>query len=187
MPFDHFNLVAGIYDKAGKFTLGQPLTDFLALSPNHKLLDAGGGTGRVSAVLRNSVQDLVVADTSFGMLSKAKNKGLHSVVAPVERLPFRPGEFDRVIMMDALHHVRDQRQTVKELWRMLNRNGRMIIVEPDIHKWMVKVVALGEKLLLMRSHFLTGEDILNLFMGIEAEIKVVYEQNSVFIIAKNDG
>ncbi len=186
MPFDHFNFIAGFYDKAGKFIINDPLDRLLSLAPDCLLLDAGGGTGRVAAVLQSSVREVIVADTSTGMLKQAKAKGLPSVYTPVEMLPFRSGSFNRIIMMDALHHVRDQRQTVRDLWRTLAPGGRIVIVEPDINKTSVKAIAIGEKVLLMRSHFLSGEEIRPLFSDLGALIRIFYERSNVFFVAEKN-
>ncbi len=62
-------------------------------------------------------------------------------------------------MVDALHHVLDSRQTAGELWRVLKAGGKIVIEEPDIRKFAVKLVAIAEKLLLMRSHFLSASAI----------------------------
>ena len=58
-------------------------------------------------------------------------------------------------MVDALHHVIHQGQTAREMYRVLKPGGRIVIEEPDIRKFGVKLIAVAEKLLLMRSHFLS--------------------------------
>ena len=184
MPFDHFNLIAGLYDRAGKFTVTEQLLQLLALSPKNILLDAGGGTGRVAAALRDMVCKVVVADLSPGMLRRSANKGLESICTPLEYLPFSSGTFDRVIMMDALHHVRDQSQTARELWRVLAPGGRILIVEPDIHQFVVKLLALGEKALLMRSHFLPYEKIAAFFANSDAQVGIVHNEHEVIVLVE---
>ena len=184
MPFDHFGLIAGIYDRAGQFQVSEPLLGLLTLSPDSRLLDAGGGTGRVAAALRGMVRQVFVADISRGMLRRAVGKGLATVCAPAERLPFPSGSLDRVIMVDALHHVSDQRQTARELFRLLSPGGRIVIVEPDIHKPIVKAIAIGEKVLLMRSHFLPGEKIAALFSEPDAKTSLVYAGFNLICIAE---
>lgn len=179
MPFDHFNLIAGFFDRVAQFTITEPLIGLLSLSSNQVLLDAGGGTGRVAAAIRDTVRETVVVDMSRGMLRYAVEKGLDAVHAPAERLPFPSGTFDRIVMLDALHHVHNQSQTAGELWRVLAPGGRLVIVEPDIHQFAVKLIALGEKLLLMRSHFLSDEEITSLFMDREARSRVVYSDHNV--------
>jgi ubiquinone/menaquinone biosynthesis C-methylase UbiE len=182
MPIDHFDLIAGFYDRAGEFRVSEQLLGWLSLSPNCLLLDAGGGTGRVAASLRGMVRDVFVADLSFGMLRRSADKRLATICSPVELLPFPSGSIDRIVMVDALHHVTDQGQTACELLRILAPGGRMVIVEPDIHKFIVKLIAIGEKVLLMRSHFLTGEKIAALFTDQDANTAVHYEEFNVFCI-----
>ena len=129
-----------------------------------RLLDVGGGTGRVASALRSYAKIIIVADPSFGMLKFAASKpGLQVAAAFSERLPFPEDFFERVIMVDALHHVVDQNATAHELIRVLKPGGRIIIEEPDIRTFSAKLVALFEKLLLMRSHFLSPDKIAELF------------------------
>ena len=184
MPFDHFGAIAGLYDRAGQFQLSESLVGLLSLSPDSLLLDAGGGTGRAAAALRSMVKQVFVADISRGMLRRAAGKGLAAVCTPAESLPFPPGSLERVIMVDALHHVLDQRQTARELLRVLAPGGRIVIIEPDIRKLAVKAIAIGEKILLMCSHFLTGEKIAALFTDLEARTGLVYEGFNVICIAE---
>jgi demethylmenaquinone methyltransferase/2-methoxy-6-polyprenyl-1,4-benzoquinol methylase len=184
MPFDHFNLIAGFYDRAGLFRVSELLLELLSLSPDYLLLDAGGGTGRFSAVMRSMVKGVFVADSSLGMNQRAVDKGLPTVCAQAESLPFSSSSFERVIMVDALHHVLDQRQSACELFRVLVPGGRIVIVEPDIHRFIVRVLAIGEKVLLMRSHFLSGDKIAGLFTDPEAKTSIYYEGFNVISIAE---
>jgi ubiquinone/menaquinone biosynthesis C-methylase UbiE len=181
MPIDHFNLLAGFYERAGPFRVTKTLLRLLSLSPNSALLDIGGGTGRVAIALRSRVKNVIVLDVSNGMLRRAIGKGLATVHAPAESLPFPGGCMDRILMMDALHHVADQHQTAQELWRVLAPGGRILIIEPDIRKAYVKLIALSEKMLLMRSHFLTGEKICSLFIDPNTKIDVFFDEFNVFL------
>ena len=184
MPFDHFNLIAGFYDKAAQFTVTEPLKGLLSLSSTHVLLDVGGGTGRVAAAFRNMVREAVVVDVSRGMLCRAAEKGLEAVRAPAECLPFPSGTFDRIIMLDALHHVHDQSQTAGELWRVLAPGGKLIIVEPNIDLFTVRLIATMEKILFMHSHFLAGEKIACLFKDRELRSKVIYSDYNVIVLVE---
>jgi len=102
--------------------------------------------------------------SSLKMLIESHSKGgFLPTCSHSEFLPFPAEQFERIIVIDVLHHVCDQQQTINELWRVLKPGGRIIIEEPDIHHWAVKLVALAEKLALMRSHFLDTDAILELF------------------------
>jgi ubiquinone/menaquinone biosynthesis C-methylase UbiE len=174
MSNEHFNLIAKYYDRAGQFKVTGTLLRLLDLPANGLLLDAGGGTGRVSSALCDYVGGTVVADVSAGMLKYAHEKGLSCVRTPVENLPFATGTFERVFMLDAFHHVHNQGETARDLFRVLKPGGRLVIVEPDIHKFAVKLIALGEKLLLMRSRFMSGGQIAEMFSTMGADAQVVY-------------
>lgn len=161
---DHFGILSPIYDRLIRSSDPKRLLDLLELPPDGKLLDAGGGTGRIGYLLRPYVSQVVIADINFRMLKQAQNKAdLYPVCTPSERLPFPGNSFDRVIMVDALHHVHDTFLTAKELWRVTKPYGRIIIEEPDIRAFSVKLVALFEKLALMRSHFSSPKKITELF------------------------
>ncbi len=167
MPIlDHFGFFAPYYDRIFKPGDSKWLFDIVDLPTVSKLLDAGGGTGRVSQLLRDQVSQVVVADLSFDMLIQAHSKeGLLTTCSYTERLPFPSNYFDRVIIIDTLHHVCDQLETAHELWRVLKPGGRLVIEEPDVRTLGVKILAAVEKIIGMRSHFLTPPAIASLFDG----------------------
>ena len=156
---DHFDLIASIYDRL----IGPPDTErlqqLLKLPTDGWLLDGGGGTGRVSSHLNGLVGHIVVSDLSHRMLKKAREKKVRPVRAHVEHLPFGDEFFDRILVVDALHHFCDQREAIEDLLRVLKPGGRLVIKEPDLNHKGVKLLALAEKILLMRSHFYTPQKI----------------------------
>ncbi len=165
MPLlDHFTILAPFYERF----IPQPQADlfvqYLDLPVSGALLDAGGGTGRVSQALSGYARQIVLVDLATGMLKQAnQKKGLRVVGARTERLPFPDGTFERVLMVDALHHVINHAGTCAELWRVLKKGGKVVIEEPDVRQASVKLVAIMEKVALMRSHFLPPQQILSLF------------------------
>jgi ubiquinone/menaquinone biosynthesis C-methylase UbiE len=165
MPlFDHFTILAPFYERFIPLSQPDNFVQYLDLPVKGALLDAGGGTGRVAQALRSFAGRVVVADLSRGMLRQANLKnGLHVVGARTERLPFADGAFERVLMVDALHHVFDQASTCTELLRVVKKGGRVVIEEPDVRQVPVKFIAVMEKAALMRSHFLSPPQILSLF------------------------
>jgi demethylmenaquinone methyltransferase/2-methoxy-6-polyprenyl-1,4-benzoquinol methylase len=160
---DHFDLLARIYERVIPPPDPADLIALLRLPASGRLLDAGGGTGRVSSALRPLVDDVLVSDLSLGMLEQASKKdGITPIRAHVERLPFLDASFSRIIVVDALHHFCDQEDAIADLLRVLAPGGRLVIEEPDYTRLVVKLVALAEKLALMRSRFLTPEAIATL-------------------------
>jgi ubiquinone/menaquinone biosynthesis C-methylase UbiE len=184
MPFDHFGWVAGIYDHTTKFCPSRQLLELMSLQSESHLLDVGGGTGRVADALKDMVRKTVIADFSQGMLRYAIKKRHQVVCSMAEKLPFPSFKFDRIIMVDTFHHLSDQDQTIKELWRVLAPGGKIIIIEPDIHKISIKLLAIGEKILLMRSHFLSAEVIASKLANQTAEVRIVTNESNVWVCAE---
>ena len=133
-------------------------------------------------------EQVVVADLSLGMLRQAGlKKDLKPVNSHTEALPFPSGFFERIIMVDALHHVCDHGETARELWRVLKPEGRIIIEEPDIRTLVVKAVAVAEKMAFMRSHFLSPQRIASLFPYREARVQVDVEGYNAWVIVDKLG
>jgi len=157
---DHFDFLASFYERVIPPPDPAELTELLRLPTAGTMLDAGGGTGRVSAALRGLVGTMVVSDLSHNMLRQASAKGgLDTVRAHAERLPFPDRSFDRLLVVDALHHFCHQRDALGDLLRVLKPGGRLVIEEPDYTRFAVKLVALAERLALMRSNFHSPEAI----------------------------
>jgi demethylmenaquinone methyltransferase/2-methoxy-6-polyprenyl-1,4-benzoquinol methylase len=186
MPIlDHFGLLAPYYDRV----FGSPNRDdwvrLLRLPVEGALLDAGGGTGRVSQQLCDQAANTVLVDPSVEMLHQAAEKRcLIRTQAAAEGLPFNDGTFECIIMVDALHHVENQSHTLEELWRVLKPGGRILIEEPDIRRFSVKLLAIGEKLLLMRSHFLSPEVIGAAFNSTAASVSIETSGANAFIVVE---
>jgi demethylmenaquinone methyltransferase/2-methoxy-6-polyprenyl-1,4-benzoquinol methylase len=184
MPFDHFNFIAPFYNRIGTYSSLDIMVDAAALPTRGILLDAGGGTGRVASALLDQAAQIVVVDISLGMLRFAASKpGLRAAVAQSEHLPFSDSTFDRIIMVDAFHHVIHQADTARELLRLLRPGGRIVIEEPDIRIFGVKLIALGEKMLLMRSHFLAPDQIAALFAPVRVYI-LAKDSNAWIVVNK---
>ena len=156
----HFDIIAPFYDRVIHKLDLKRLINLLKLPTRGRMLDAGGGTGRESSRLRTMIDEVVVCDLSLPMLKQAKHKDrLWTAQSHIEQLPFPNESFERIVVVDALHHFCDQRQSIQELLRVLKTGGRLVIEEPNIDKFIIKWIALAEKLFLMRSHFISSDEI----------------------------
>jgi len=90
-------------------------------------------------------------------------------------------------MVDALHHVADYHWTLDEIWRVLKPSGRIVIEEPDIRTFTTKIMALFEKLALMRSHFISPMRIKGQFAYPNARAKVAREGSTCWVIIDKVG
>jgi SAM-dependent methyltransferase len=112
-----------------------PLRKALADAPGRRLLDVGGGTGNYAAVLRDEGWEPVVCDRSPEMLARAAAKGLETVEADAQSLPFADASFDALICVSMLHHVDDRPRALAEQRRVLRPGGRaalMLYTREDI-------------------------------------------------------
>jgi SAM-dependent methyltransferase len=116
-----------------------PLREALRGAPGRRLLDVGGGTGNYALALREEGWDVVVSDRSPEMLARAAAKGLETVAADAQALPFADASFDALICVSMLHHVDDRPRALAEQRRVLRPGGRgalMLYTREDIeHAW----------------------------------------------------
>src|SRR5689334_17124983 len=105
-----------------------------------RILDAGCGSGPLSAALRAKGAVVTGFDGSPAMVELARQRlgddvALH--VADLSRpLPFPDGAFDDVVMSLVLHYLRDWTAPLAELRRVLKPGGRLILSvnHPTVYK-----------------------------------------------------
>lgn len=188
MPiFDHFDFIAPLYETFIRPKDPQIIWRLADLPVSGVLLDAGGGTGRVAQFMSGKADLVVVADLSCKMLAEARRKdSLYPVCSHTERLPFPDEYFARIIMIDTLHHVCNQRETLSEVWRTLRPGGRLVIEEPDVRVSSVKWLAMAEKLALMRSNFLSPPRIAAMLDYANAHVRIETEKPNAWVIVDKE-
>lgn len=186
MPLlDHFGWIAPHYDQLASPPDVGAWVERLRLPVDGYLLDAGGGTGRLSAPLRPLTRGVIVADSNPGMTRQSAAKpGLRAVCGEVEQLPFPDEFFDRIMMVDAFHHVRSQPAAALELVRVLKPGGRLVIEDPDLRYGKVKLISFFEKMLLMRTRILSCDQALALFAALPLHASLVNADLSYYLIAE---
>ncbi len=184
MPLQrHFDFLAPFYDRLLSPPEEGTLVNLLELPEEGVILDAAGGTGRIAQLLTGGERLVIVQDYSHKMLLQTKGKEeLQAVASETEDLPFPDGSFDRIVIVDAYHHLRDQSKSLGELWRVLSIGGVLVIEEPDINHWEAKILALIEKLLLMRSHFSTPDSIAKSIQELGAQTRIEIEGVNAWIV-----
>ncbi|MBN1287909.1 MAG: class I SAM-dependent methyltransferase [Anaerolineae bacterium] len=180
MPLDHFALVAPLYDRVFGVAGSERLRRLLQLPVAGWLLDAGGGTGRIAHRLKDETGGLVVVDISAGMLAQTRGKnGFSASRARVQQLPFADDSFERIIAVDAWHHFGDQPGAARDLVRVLKPGGRLVIEDFNIDKLPVKLGALSENLLLMRSRFQNPRTMREMFAPVPGARVTVHDDHPV--------
>jgi ubiquinone/menaquinone biosynthesis C-methylase UbiE len=97
-------------------------------APGRRLVDIGGGTGNYARALLQEGWEPVVVDRSVAMLARAAAKGLETVEADAQRLPFEDASFDAAMMISMLHHVEDRGAALAEARRVLRPRGRLVLM-----------------------------------------------------------
>jgi hypothetical protein len=67
---------------------------------------------------------------------------------------------------------------------VLAPGGKIVIIEPDLHRFAVKLLAIGEKLLFMRSHLLFSEKIASILEHLGSNVRVISNESDVWVCAE---
>lgn len=96
--------------------IGKPVCD--------RLLDAGGGTGALTTLLRRemAVKEVVIIDDSDVMLDQAESSG-RRICCPLEAIPAGLGEFDVILVRQVLHYLEEPAQVLRQLASLLTDDG----------------------------------------------------------------
>jgi SAM-dependent methyltransferase len=97
------------------------------LTPRHKVLDLGCGSGSMPSLLAGL--SVVGIDLNLKELSAAR--GLAAVCGRSDQLPFAAGSFDLVISHHSLEHFRDATGAIHEIGRVLKPAGRLFVSVPE--------------------------------------------------------
>jgi len=89
----------------------------------HRGLEVGVGTGRFSAPLGVTFG----LDPSVAMIEAARRRGVGCVRGVAERLPFRDGAFDLVLMVTVDFLVSDRAAAFREMARVLAPGGAVVV------------------------------------------------------------
>lgn len=102
--------------------------------PFKKLLDVGCGTGTLLSMVLRQYKNVEISgiDISKEMINKAKdlleNKA-ELLTGDSENLPWEDNSFDIIICNASFHHFPQPIKTLQEMGRVLNKKGRLIILD----------------------------------------------------------
>lgn len=100
-----------------------------------RVLELGVGTGLNLAHYPASVTELVITDTSEGMLGRAVERArasghdVEAAIASADALPFPDTSFDTVVATLVLCSVPNQATALAEIRRVLKPGGRFLFIE----------------------------------------------------------
>ena len=176
-----FDLVAPVWDQIiGRWGQAQ-VFDALALEGRLRILDLAGGTGRLAHKFEALGHQVAVVDLSAPMTSRAARKGLPTSRARAEAVPFADGVFDRIVILDALHHMAEIDAVASELARLLAPGGRAVLFEPDPASWTGRWIERLERWARMGSLFHDGRQLQKLLES--AGLETTIHRSSFHLVA----
>ncbi len=108
----------------------------LPINHSRVALDLGCSQGLLSFHLRQRGGFWVSGDEDMPSLREAHSLlGRDLVQLRGDRLPFPDGCFDTVLCLDYLEHVDKDEEVLKEIGRVLKKNGELILVTPQTGKF----------------------------------------------------
>lgn len=128
----------------GGFTLTKQLLAQLPLHREANVLEIGCGTGRTAAYMKKQYDYNVTAvENNEIMVQKAKNRWLQEqlqielIQGSAEKLPLFDEQFDLVLGESVLAFT-NKEQVIPECYRVLRKNGKLIVIEMIIEKHITK-------------------------------------------------
>jgi malonyl-CoA O-methyltransferase len=130
----HFDRTVGHYQPTISEHDGrvQAVLRFLGDLNGRRVLDAGCGKGRYSALIKRHHPgvDLTAIDVSAEMLSHVP-PGIRTAQQSLLDMTFADGAFDAVICVEALEHAVNIDKAVGELARVLAPGGKLVIIDKN--------------------------------------------------------
>jgi SAM-dependent methyltransferase len=96
------------------------ISDHIYLDQNFKILEIGSGPGNVKEIINNCITSDQFIDSNIDQVQNIYN------------LSFKDSSISNIIMLDVFHHLEFPALALKEIHRVLIKNGRIIMVEPGM-------------------------------------------------------
>lgn len=148
-PYDSFDYPAywrerRYEDESERLVLGRL---FKKITNRGKLIDIGGGYGRLSSVYSPLFGECVVVDQSESLLKIGREmfkneKNLSFTKLSLPEIDFAPCSFDATVMVRVIHHLKDPTSSIKEINRILKKNGFFILEIANKIHFLARVKAL---------------------------------------------
>jgi SAM-dependent methyltransferase len=127
-----YNLGKDYWWFANKYNIVSKYLDTLTLGASQRIIDFGCGPGNFMLQLAKYGK-IYGADISLDALRFCKGRREHRVLQLEEgaRIPIRDNTFDFIIALDVLEHIEDDREMMREFYRIAKVGGRVILTVPS--------------------------------------------------------
>ena len=127
MPVARYDGIAEWYDVFAEPRFGDALAALLGPGDG-PCLDIACGTGHYFAAIRSTGRTVIGLDVSYDQLRIAQSRERNLVNASATQLPFADGVFRTVTVVWASTDIDDFAATVKEIVRVLEPGGRLVVL-----------------------------------------------------------
>ena len=112
------------------------LTSQFKLTQNSKVLEVGCGRGDFLTAFQKANFNCVGVDLEQSSLDLSPNLDISICDISKESLPYKNNSIDIVFHKSLIEHLYDPSTLMKETYRILKPNGKLIILTPDWHTQM---------------------------------------------------
>jgi SAM-dependent methyltransferase len=133
MAIDARDAAAFYATPLGRLTAGLLRERLRALWPDCSGLSVLGlgFTGPYLTLWRDQARCLAVSPAAMGPAAWPAGRAGLACVAEGEALPFADLSFDRILILHGLEQAENTRRALREAWRLLKDDGRLIVVAPN--------------------------------------------------------
>lgn len=154
-----------------------------------RIVDAGGGTGRLAARLVAAGASVTIVEPEEAMLALARKRCPEATAIDAEfahsGLPAQSA--DLVIFRDSLHHMADPVGALDEARRLLVPGGRVVLAEFDARHFLGRLLSAFEALFIQRVAYWTPDGLAHILEAGFCEATVTWSRRHEFVMtAKRD-
>lgn len=150
-----FDTLAPVFARESPRTVrvARMVAEAATFSPTDVVLDLGGGAGTIAGLLASKVASIMVVDPSHKMIYQCRKKGITCLLGTGEDIPLADESVDKIVVVDAFHHMPAQAEAVHEIRRVLKPGGQVVVVEINPDTWGGALLSFIEWLLNLGSIF----------------------------------
>jgi tRNA (cmo5U34)-methyltransferase len=138
---NEFDIKAGEWDKNPMHwdrseAIAKEIIKLIPLKKEMTALEYGAGTGILSFMLKDHVNEIFLMDNSSEMLKimnekieTTKVKNLKTLNFDLEQTDYKEGKFDLIFTQMVLHHVTDIENIINKFYNLLNPGGYLAIAD----------------------------------------------------------
>ncbi|WP_339813577.1 class I SAM-dependent methyltransferase [uncultured Imperialibacter sp.] len=129
------SLMSRLYSLAQRYTLWYKFRLVKRLAkPGSRLMDYGCGVGQFMQYMQSNKYEVTGIEPSDVGLSKARSKEM-LVYQTLSEAKESAAKFDVITLWHVLEHVHDLNTTIKQLKKLLNKDGHVVIAVPNTKSW----------------------------------------------------